>query len=791
MDDTYKICWDVDTWVSCLKEAQDARWLAEDFETSPDQSREFTTSALRPEDNASIAGIGIAWWCDSLKTIKSAYVGIRHYHKHAGGKQPSSRQVIKAFDDFHRKRRKSLEKVVVVHNLGMELQFHLKENIAWPAVGQIQDIQVAARVLNKGAGWKELIGLKPLQKEILGRNMDSKNLLDTWLKKNHYKKGADIWRAPVPIAGWYGQDDARDTLEIFLKWKELIYQEPTNWWWERQPNKVNRKDLYELEIKAAIDAIVVCMRGTRINLELAKNQASAAELLQDVCRRWVRNDLDLPTINPGSSTQLRGILFGGSYGFKVSLQHMTDSFKKFPDKKQSAIVAGRGDKALVDYTAFDVDALSYYAKTYPEHADLMFVLAIYRKCNTAMQWFGQRVLEFAITPCPDPWYDSAATKEWLHLMFHRLRTVGTISGRMSSSDYNGQQVPKRFKMLLDAARLMEILSDFLPESQLKQLFDMLVISQCKEGDESKVLRLEPGSDVVDFSVRQLFIPRPQYNMRCWDLSQVEIRGFAHYTGNKLLCGGYGKKMSDKDTGSELACIQAMMCGDMEAAGRLSAQVDWERHKRMELSPFDAHQFVADEIGLDRKGAKGINFGLIYGMGMRKLARNMGWSKAQSSAYLGAYHTKFFEIKTVQARIKVALRDRGYVFDPFGRRYYLPVSRAYVGLNRLIQGWAASVFKVGFVRTVDLFESPEFGAGQMNDITGRRTQDGARVLSCIHDEQMGEVHKELDDARMDWAVRSCMTAFYGVRVPLASSSERSNKSWDDVTDVKSLPYTAAA
>ena len=178
-------------------------------------------------------------------------------------------------------------------------------------------------------------------------------------------------------------------------------------------------------------------------------------------------------------------------------------------------------------------------------------------------------------------------------------------------------------MLLNAARLFRILEDFLPKSQFDEMMEMVLVSPCKAGDESKVIGVEAGAPVVDFSVRRMFISRPGFNMRLWDLSQVELRGFAHFTGNNLLCGGYGSPLSEYQVDEELRYIRDIMA---QVAGAHSMYgVDWERHVRMENSPFDAHQFVADELGIPRKGAKGINFGIIYGMGKKKLSRGLGLS----------------------------------------------------------------------------------------------------------------------------------------------------------------------
>lgn len=772
MDNSYRICWTLEAWASVLREAQDSHVNGIDLETGPNPDL-LETSALRAEESSVIAGIAIAWK-DPDGNTKSAYCPIRHWVLSAGGVQPKARAVLAMLSDHIEARRQ--EDVIVVGNLAMELSFFAREQVVWPRIGQLQDVQVVARVLNKGVGPEELIGMKALAPEYLGRKLDTKSEMDEWLVAHRFKKGRDIWRAPVALAGPYAQDDARDNVELWELWKQHVSQPVSEWWWHRDPNRMDRKDLYELEMNAAIKALMCGLRGTRINIELCRHRTTGAEVLQSVAKRWIQARLDMPNLNPASSTQLRGILFAEAFGLKVSLAHMTDSFKKLPDREQTKVIDGTGDKPISDYASMDADAMKHYEQELPSQKDLFFMIAVFKKCQTAIMWFRDNVSTFGQIS-NDPWwpsaYDDDAGLVWL--IFHRLRTVATVSGRMACSDYNAQQTPKRLKMLMDADRLIGILIEFLPIQQLNELLNLLDFADAAEGDEAKYVGIEPGARVVDFSARSMFIPRAGRNWRTHDLSQVEMKGFAHYTGNRLLCDGYGNPLSEITIERELDAMRQIRQG--ADPHKALVGLDVRRHERMEReNKFDIHKFVGDEIGISRKAAKGINFGIVYGMGKKKLCRSLGLTASQGEMYLGQYNARLPEIAMIQTMIKQKLRERGYVFDPFGRRYYLPVSRAYVGLNRLIQGWAASVFKVGFVRTVDLFSSPYYG-GVDDRVMRLPRMGGALVLTCIHDEIDSEIPYELDDGLLDFCVRSCMTLIGGLKVPLSTSSESSNVSWD--------------
>ena len=784
---TYQTVWDMDAWVEACGRWSDARFKGLDFETAPDPRNIAKANPIRCEDGARVAGTALSWVDRGDDVIRSAYGPSRHWRVSAGGTQLPARHAFKCLSDAIV--RQPEDSQVVVHNIQMEASFMLAEGICWPEEGQFHDLMIATRVLNMGVGWKELIGLKSLQGEYLGRDLTSKNDVDTWLLKNRFKKGRDIWRAPVAIASVYAQDDARDCLELWLRWWEAVYQPPTRWWWYRKPDRRQRHDLYELEVETAIQACLGALRGNRVDHKLCRRRSSAAETLQSVCRRWVRSYLEMPTINPGSATQMRGILFSDAFGklrggdnpkLEVSLSHLTQSFHKLKEREQAAVLAGRSKKSVVDYASLDAEAMQHYAESLPEHSDLFFILAVYRKCQTAEMWFTKNFGEYTSFQ-PDPWWERTAQQAWLYMIYHRLRTVGTIPGRMSSADFNAQQVPKRFKLLFDAIRLADLLQAFLPPDQFAELIAMMDTAEVSEGDESKVLGLEPGSPVFDFSARAMFIPRPGNNQKAHDLSQVEMRLFAHYSGNKLLCEGYGVPDSDELMNVELEAIRRVAFDDVSMREAFQG-IDVSKFARADRKKsFDIHAFVAQELDIARKPAKGINFGIVYGMGKKKLSRSLGFSLREGQAYLARYHARFPEIQIVQARIKVALRDRGYVFDAAGRRYYLEISRAYVGLNRLIQGYAATVFKIGFVRNCHLFTGAAMGGGGVHPVTRRRHMGRSIVNTCIHDEILSEIPYELDHGLADYAIRANMVLIHGLKVPLGTSSETSPKSWDDCSE----------
>lgn len=193
----------------------------------------------------------------------------------------------------------------------------------------------------------------------------------------------------------------------------------------------------------------------------------------------------------------------------------------------------------------------------------------------------------------------------------------------------------------------------------------------------------------------IIIPKGHIGV-AWDLSQIEYRLFAHYA-------------NDADTIAKYTA---------------NPKIDY-------------HQILADKLGIPRNPTKRINFGILYGMGKAKTTTNIRREiidfensdsntieqkqKLRDHLYatyfdptedtppldtpipqdhlvtiaqniLTEYHEQNPKIKQMQGQIKQLLSARGYVKDYFGRRAYLEMRRAYVGLNRVIQGSAADLFK---------------------------------------------------------------------------------------------------
>jgi DNA polymerase-1 len=115
----------------------------------------------------------------------------------------------------------------------------------------------------------------------------------------------------------------------------------------------------------------------------------------------------------------------------------------------------------------------------------------------------------------------------------------------------------------------------------------------------------------------------------------------------------------------------------------------------------------DEVDANqRRAAKAINFGLMYGMGAFGLARQLGIARGEAQDYIALYFSRYPGVRDYMERTRESARERGYVETVFGRRLYLPYMAARnqaqragaerAAINAPMQGTAADIIKRAMV-----------------------------------------------------------------------------------------------
>ena len=238
-------------------------------------------------------------------------------------------------------------------------------------------------------------------------------------------------------------------------------------------------------------------------------------------------------------------------------------------------------------------------------------------------------------------------------------------------------------------------------------------------------------------IRQAFVAPAGHKILAADYSQIELRIMAHLSGDAgLLAAFHGNQDVHRATAAEVF-------------GVAPEQVD-------------ANQ---------RRAAKAINFGLMYGMSAWGLARQLGIDRNEAQAYVKRYFERYPGVQAfMQATREQAHRD-GYVETVFGRRLYLyEINSRNQGLragaeraaiNAPMQGTAADIIKRAMI-AVDAWLQKNSGA--------------ARMIMQVHDELVFEVRAEAVE-KITAGVRECMMHAAELAVPLIVDSGVGDN-WDE-------------
>ncbi|MDQ3495435.1 MAG: DNA polymerase I, partial [Pseudomonadota bacterium] len=230
-------------------------------------------------------------------------------------------------------------------------------------------------------------------------------------------------------------------------------------------------------------------------------------------------------------------------------------------------------------------------------------------------------------------------------------------------------------------------------------------------------------------IRRAFVAPSGRKLVACDYSQIELRIMAHLSQDPALLRAF-------ESGADVHRATAA-----EVFGKRIEDVD------------------SDE----RRAAKAINFGLMYGMSAFGLARNLGIGRGEAQDYIGLYFSRYPGVREFMDRTRQQAREQGYVETVFGRRLYLEyihkgnqAQRAgaeRAAINAPMQGTAADIIKRAMV-----------------EIQGWLDRQGERALMIlqVHDELVFEVDADFVDTLLP-EVTARMSRAADLRVPLVVDS----------------------
>lgn len=226
-------------------------------------------------------------------------------------------------------------------------------------------------------------------------------------------------------------------------------------------------------------------------------------------------------------------------------------------------------------------------------------------------------------------------------------------------------------------------------------------------------------------IRRAFVPREGWVLLGGDYSQIELRILAHMSGDPVL-------------------IDAFVQGE-----------DIHRRTAAEIFGVETDAVTAEQ----RDAAKAINFGLIYGMGARRLADEIHVSNVQAQGYIDQYFERIAGVKPFLDGLVETARERGFAETLAGRRRPIPelqqsnkrfaAQGERLAMNTPIQGTAADLIKLAMIEIEQRLAAEGFAA---------------ELLIQVHDELVFEAPPEEAD-RLEAMVRDAMESVWKLSVPL--------------------------
>ncbi len=266
------------------------------------------------------------------------------------------------------------------------------------------------------------------------------------------------------------------------------------------------------------------------------------------------------------------------------------------------------------------------------------------------------------------------------------------------------------------------LSKASPKSRVHTSFIQIGTATGRLSSKEPNLQNIPVKTELGREVRNGFIAKDGYKLIGIDYSQIELRLLAHFSGDEAMVRAFNE-------GKDI-------------------------HKETALKLF------GEENADKKRGvAKSINFGLLYGMGQRRLGLALGISAKEAKSYIESYFATFPTIEKYLASIETSAKQDGFVQTLLGRKRYFEFENAtpilyasYLreAVNTVFQGSAADLIKLA-----------------MNKIFATIVNDEAKLLLQIHDELIFEVKNEHVES-FATSAKEIMEGIYKLNIPLKVS-----------------------
>ncbi|PKA70144.1 MULTISPECIES: DNA polymerase I [Pseudomonas] len=319
-------------------------------------------------------------------------------------------------------------------------------------------------------------------------------------------------------------------------------------------------------------------------------------------------------------------------------------------------------------------------------------------------------------------------------------TAEEVLAKLAEDDH---RLPKVLMEHRSMSKLKSTYTDRLPEQinprtgRIHTSYHQAVASTGRLSSSDPNLQNIPVRTAEGRRIRQAFVAPKGYKLLAADYSQIELRIMAHLSKDEGLMNAFRNNL------------------DVHTA------------TAAEVFKVELNEVTSDQ----RRGAKAINFGLIYGMGAQKLGKDIGVDTKTAKAYIDTYFARYPGVREYMDRTRAQAADQGYVETFFGRRLYLPeinsnkpqerAAAERTAINAPMQGTAADIIKKAMVAVDNWLATSGLDA---------------KVILQVHDELVLEVREDLVE-QVSSEIRLHMSEAAKLDVPLLVEVGVGNN-WDE-------------
>ena len=350
-------------------------------------------------------------------------------------------------------------------------------------------------------------------------------------------------------------------------------------------------------------------------------------------------------------------------------------------------------------------------------------------------------------------FNLGSTKQLQHILFEKMSLPvikKTPKGAPSTSEDVLQELaleyplPQKIMEYRGLTKLKNTYTDKLPKminhrtGRVHTSYHQAVTATGRLSSTDPNLQNIPIRNEEGRRVRQAFVPREGNKIVAADYSQIELRIMAHLSGDKGLLDAF-------------------------AHGK-------DIHKATAAEVFGVN--LDDVTTEQRRSAKAINFGLIYGMSAFGLSKQLNIPRNEAQKYMDLYFERYPGVLEYMDSTREGAKEKGYVETVFGRRLYLPDIKASNGarrkgaeraaINAPMQGTAADIIKMAMIK--------------VDDWIANNASDDVTMMMQVHDELVFEIKEDKVDEYVA-TITTLMETAATLNVPLVVEAGV-GENWDE-------------